>query len=56
VHRAGVAGGRAHPEALAEYIDLFVVNLDVKVPILRWEAFCALGKLASVDRDGTTVL
>lgn len=41
-----------HPEAMAGHLDLFVANLDAKAPILRWEAVCTLGNLASVDRDG----
>lgn len=37
------------PELVAPYIDKFIVNLDAKAPVLRWEATCTLGNLASVD-------
>ncbi|MFW9798917.1 MAG: hypothetical protein ACFFD9_00625 [Candidatus Thorarchaeota archaeon] len=40
------------PELLYPSIELFVDNLDAKAPVLRWEAVCALGNLASVDTDG----
>jgi hypothetical protein len=38
-----------NPELLYSHIDLFLKNLDAKAPVLRWEAVCTLGNLASVD-------
>lgn len=37
------------PELLYPHVDLFAANLRAKEPILRWEAACTLGNLASVD-------
>jgi hypothetical protein len=42
------------PEMLYPYIELFVSNLEVKAPVLRWEAVCTLGNLASVDKNRLT--
>jgi hypothetical protein len=39
-----------NPELLYSNIDLFLKNLDAKAPVLRWEAVCTLGNLASVDK------
>ncbi len=39
------------PELLYPSIELFVDNLDANAPVLRWEAVCALGNLASFDAD-----
>jgi hypothetical protein len=39
-----------NPELLYSHIDLFLKNLDAKAPVLRWEAVCTLGNLASVDK------
>ncbi|MHA2135508.1 MAG: hypothetical protein ACW99J_16740 [Candidatus Thorarchaeota archaeon] len=38
------------PEILYPHLELFISNLDAKAPVLRWEAVCAIGNLASVDR------
>jgi hypothetical protein len=38
------------PDLLYPHIDLFVSNLEAKAPVLRWEAVCTLGNIASVDR------
>ena len=38
------------PELLYPHVELFMVNLDSKEKILKWEAVCTLGNLASVDR------
>lgn len=39
------------PELLVTYMDKFIGNLDAKPPVLRWEAACTLGTLASVDSE-----
>ena len=38
-----------HPELLYPHVDVFARNLHAKAPILRWEAVCTIGNLASVD-------
>jgi hypothetical protein len=38
------------PEILYAYLELFISNLDAKAPVLRWEAVCAIGNLAPVDK------
>lgn len=40
------------PDILWPERALFVTNLDSDAPVVRWEAACVLGNLASVDRDG----
>ncbi len=42
------------PEILYPFIELFVSNLEAKAPVLRWEAVCTLGNLASVDKNKLT--
>lgn len=42
----------AQPALLIAHLHLFQKNLDAKEPILRWEAACALGHLAAVDKTG----
>ncbi len=37
------------PDLLYPHLDVFVRALDAKAPILRWEAACTLGNLATVD-------
>ncbi len=37
------------PELLYPHVDRFLANLSAKEPILRWEAACTVGNLASVD-------
>lgn len=39
------------PELLYPHIELFFSNLEAKAPVLRWEAVCTLGNLASVDKN-----
>ena len=39
------------PELVAPHIDIFIGDLDAKAPVLRWEATCTLGNLASADTD-----
>jgi hypothetical protein len=39
------------PELLYPHIDLFIRNLHAKQPILRWEAVCTIGNLATVDDE-----
>lgn len=41
----------ARPDLLYPHVDLFLENLTAKAPILRWEAVCTLGNLASVDEQ-----
>jgi hypothetical protein len=43
-----------NPELLYPYIELFVNNLDAEAPVLRWEAVCTLGNLASIDKNKLT--
>jgi len=38
-----------HPDHFAPHIDTFLANLEAKAPILRWEAVCTVGNLATVD-------
>jgi hypothetical protein len=38
------------PEILYPHLELFISNLEAKAPVLRWEAVCAIGNLASVDK------
>ncbi|MHA2379792.1 MAG: hypothetical protein ACXADS_10995, partial [Candidatus Thorarchaeota archaeon] len=38
------------PDLLYPHMELFVSNLEAQAPVLRWEAVCALGNLASVDK------
>jgi hypothetical protein len=38
-----------HPELLYPHLEVFVRNLHAKAPILRWEAVCTIGNLATVD-------
>ncbi|MFW9967689.1 MAG: HEAT repeat domain-containing protein [Candidatus Thorarchaeota archaeon] len=38
------------PDLLYPYLDHFIENLTSKAPVLRWEAVCCLGNLASVDK------
>lgn len=41
-----------NPELVYPHIDLFLTNLtEAKAPVLRWEAVCTLGNLASVDKN-----
>ena len=40
------------PELLYPSLQLFVDNLGAKKPVLRWEAVCTLGNLATVDVEG----
>jgi hypothetical protein len=42
------------PDLLYPHVELFVSNLEAQAPVLRWEAVCALGNLASVDRHERT--
>ena len=42
------------PEILYPYIELFVSNLEAKAPVLRWEAVCTHGNLASIDKNKLT--
>ncbi|MFX1265526.1 MAG: hypothetical protein ACFFH0_09110 [Promethearchaeota archaeon] len=37
------------PDLLYPHVELFVSNLEAKAPVLRWEAVCTLGNIASVD-------
>lgn len=39
------------PESLYPHIDFFIINLEAKPPVLRWEAVCTIGNLASVDKN-----
>lgn len=39
----------ARPDLLYPHVDLFLRNLTANAPILRWEAVCTLGNLASID-------
>jgi hypothetical protein len=39
------------PELLYSEVELFIANLDSKEKVVRWEAVCTLGNLASVDRE-----
>ena len=38
-----------NPKIVYPHVDLFIKNIKAKNPILRWEAVCTLGNLASVD-------
>lgn len=41
-----------NPELVYPHIDLFLTNItEAKAPVLRWEAVCTLGNLASVDKN-----
>jgi len=40
------------PELLYPFVDVFVTNLESKEKVIRWEAVCTLGNLASVDEQG----
>ncbi len=42
----------ADPSLLVPHVDLFVANLGAKEAVLRWEAACTLGNLASADQSG----
>lgn len=39
------------PEIVYPHIELFLNNLKAKPPVLRWEAVCTLGNLATVDKN-----
>ena len=39
-------------ELLYPHLQLFLDNLGAKKPVLRWEAVCTLGNLASEDVEG----
>lgn len=39
----------AYPELLYPYIDIFANLLQSKEPVMRWEAACTIGNLASSD-------
>ncbi|MBN2714464.1 MAG: hypothetical protein JXX14_01340 [Deltaproteobacteria bacterium] len=38
-----------HPQLLYPYVAMFIGNINAKEKILRWEAVCTLGHMASVD-------
>ncbi len=40
-----------HPELVNPYVDIFIENVEAKEKVLRWEAVCTLGNLASIDTD-----
>ena len=40
-----------NPEMLYPHLQLFLRNLKAKEPVIRWEAVCTLGNLASVDSE-----
>jgi hypothetical protein len=42
------------PDLLYPHVEVFVANLEAQAPVLRWEAVCALGNLASVDKQKKT--
>ncbi|MFQ5831338.1 MAG: HEAT repeat domain-containing protein [Candidatus Thorarchaeota archaeon] len=42
------------PDLLYPHVEVLVANLEAQAPVLRWEAVCALGNLASVDKQNKT--